>query len=402
MIGQVRRSMVGIAVGLGLSITALACGGAPPKSTTPAGSAEDQAAHQPPTRLDPIHFRAKRDQERLAIDAYDAAGLFERAAQRLREGAYDDAVVMYTRLVDEFPQSRFAAPALYNSGLCHEYRERFQDAASSYLKLLKEYPDSPDLVDAIFRLAGAYEKLEAWDAAAEAYAQLLTTHHDELEGIEQVEALARRGASLIALQKLDEAKFDLRKAVQMFREGRGVSPSDSPYFYAMAQFKLGEIVHAKMRDVELPADETAVKPALEQKCRLLLEAQREYTNAIKVAHAHFAAAAAFRIGALYRDLWDDMIAAPPPPDLNEEERQIYTEILKKNIRNLLKKATVQWERTMKMARRLNLSGEWVEQTMTELSEIREILASEDAPSQADRELSPPDAAKGDPPAGTAP
>jgi len=328
--------------------------------------------------MDPIHVKAEKDEGRLSIDAYDAAGLFERAAEHLRAGRYEEAAAVYGQLVGEFKDSRFAAASLYNSGLCHEYLDQYDLAVADYRRLIEAYPDSRDVSDALFRLGGAYEKQQAWDDAARTFARITEAHGQELRGIEQVEALARQGAALNELARYDQAREVLRKAVKMASDGSGVSPSDGTFFHAMAQFEIGEISHAEMKQVALPADESRVEAALEKKCRLLLTAQRQYTDTIRIAHPHWAAAAAFRIGQLYRDLWDDMMAAPPPEDLNEEEREIYLEILSERTRNLLKKAIVQWERTMKMARRLDLKGEWVDQTQKELKEIREIIHAREA------------------------
>ncbi len=347
----------------------LGCGASPPT-----GNASDNSLRKREKELlevDPIHFLAVRDKERLAIEAYDAAGLFDQAAKHLRKGQCDEAVLMYKRLIVEFAKTDFAAPSLYNSGLCNEQLGRYQQAAGDYRKLIEDYPDSRDITDAMFRLVSAFENLEAWDDGVKILNMLLH-ERDDLEGIERVEALARIGSSLIQLGKRDDAKPLLEEAAQLFRTGR-VSPSSSTFYYAMAQFKIGEIIHAEMREAKLPPNEKQLQPALEHKCQLLLNAQLEYTRAIRIAHPHWAAAASFRIGNLYRNLWNDMIQAPVPKDLDEEASKIYKDILKKRIRVLLGKAVIQWERTLKMARRLNLSNEWIEQTTKELKEVRTIL-----------------------------
>ena len=350
----------------------LGCGPRPPVKSPSEGESEESRSL---IRMSPIHVRAVRDEERLAIDAYDASGLFDRAAKHLRKGQCGEAVVMYRQLVSEFSDSDFAPPSLYNSGLCNEQVENYLEAATDYMTLLEKYPDSRDITDAMFRLAGVWEKLEAWSDAVSTFDALLAERQD-LTGMERIEALARKGSSMIHLGKPDDAKLALDEAIALFRTGRDISENASTFYYGMARFKIGEIVQTQMREAQLPADEAVLEPALEAKCQLLLDAQAEYTKAIKVGHPHWAAAAAYRIGDLYRSLWDDMLAAPVPQDLNEEEKEVYLEVLKDKIRVLLTKATVQWERTLRMARRLNLSNEWVERTTAELNEIRELMALE--------------------------
>jgi hypothetical protein len=135
-------------------------------------------------------------------------------------------------------------------------------------------------------------------------------------------------------------------------------------------------VHDEMRAVELPPDDAILGARLERKAELLLEAQRLYTNVIRIGDPHWAAAAAYRIGALYHHLWKDILAAPPPGDLDEEAREIYLKILRDRIRVLLEKAVLQWERTLKLGRRLRLDNEWVDSTTRDLEELRRELAIE--------------------------
>ncbi|MCP4196850.1 MAG: hypothetical protein GY762_06825 [Proteobacteria bacterium] len=132
-----------------------------------------------------------------------------------------------------------------------------------------------------------------------------------------------------------------------------------------------------MSEATLPADEALLGPALERKCQLLLDGQNEYTKTIRIAHPYWAAAAAYRIGNLYHILWEDMVSAPVPRDLNEEEQAIYSDLLKDRIQVLLTKATRQWKRTLKMARRLNLSNDWIEQTSRELEVVRQKMLTSD-------------------------
>ena len=56
---------------------------------------------------------------------------------------------------------------------------------------------------------------------------------------------------------------------------------------------------------------------------------------------------------------------------------------------LLRKAVLQWERTLKLARRLSLDNEWIDSTTRDLGEIRKELAIEE--SAADKDDDEPDA-----------
>jgi tetratricopeptide (TPR) repeat protein len=334
-------------------------------------------------RLDPVRVTATKDGERVVLDAYDARELFVRASAALRAESYDEATRLYAALVAQFPESDLVEPALYNQGLCYDALGRFVDAATAYSAVVERFPGSADVADALFRLTGSYEALESWDDAVRALDALLT--RPDLGGIERVEVLARRGSALIQMGRAADARIALDESVRLYRQGRGISPSDSVFYYSMAQFKIGEIVHNEMRAIELPADESLLEERLEAKAKLLLEAQRLYTKVIRIGHAHWAAAAAYRIGALYHHLWKDILDAPPPPDLDAEAQGIYFDILHDRTRVLLKKAVVQWERTLKLARRLGLDNEWIDSTTRDLDEIRKELAIEESASEKDDE-----------------
>jgi tetratricopeptide (TPR) repeat protein len=326
-------------------------------------------------RLDPVHVTASREGGRVVLDAYDAHELFDRASKALRDRAYEEAIRLYAALLGEFPNSALVEPALYNHGLCFDALGRSREAAAAYGALLDKFPDSADTKDALFRLAGSFEKLESYDDVVKVFDALLARM--DLCGIERVEALARKGAALIPLGRSEDARLTLEEAARLYRQGRGISPSDSVFYFSMAEFELGEIVHNEMCEVALPPDESLLAARLEEKAKLLLEAQRLYTDVIRVGEPNWAAAAAYRIGALYHHLWKDMLSAPPPGDLDDEAKEIYLQILRDRTRVLLKKAVVQWERTLKLARRLHLDNEWVDSTTRDLEEIRRELAIEE-------------------------
>ena len=330
---------------------------------------------QEPVRLAPFHVRPtvgagqKEGGASEAVEIYDAAALFSRASKEYRHGRYAAAAEIYLQTAREFPISSYASAALYNGALAFERVGRFDRAAYTYKLLMEAYPRSEDVTDALFRLLGCQEALEEWEAAVRTANELLFERSD-LTDAERVECLARKGAAAWAAGDREEAEAALKEAVYRFTAHKEPAAGSALYYAAMARFKMGEILEEQMRSVFLPAEENALKDALEEKCQRLLDAQTEYTDAIRLGEAHWAAASAYRIGKLYRNLWEDMVAAPPPSDLGEEEREIYVEVLKERIQVLLEKAVRQWERVVKMGKRLELDDEWVETAEAEIREVR--------------------------------
>ena len=326
--------------------------------------------------LPEIHVIEKVSPEGPVVDAYDAEMLFNRATNALEKGDYVSAASQYQQLEREFPDSPHLESALYNLGICLDELGQYDEAVTTYHKLLTRFPDTEDLKNIWFRLAASLEALENWDELIAAL-ESLENAGLPLTSIDRVEIRAKKGAALIESDKPGLAKFELEHAVRIFTRDESVSPTAPDYYYSMAQFKLAEITHAEMRRVTLPADDEALGDILEKKCQLLLDSQYLYTEVIRIGHPHWSAAAAYRTGALYRHLWEDMLDAKPPAELSEEEAQVYMEVLRKRIKILLRKAVKQWRRTMKFAERLSLDNAWVVQTQMDLKEIETVLEIEE-------------------------
>ncbi len=368
-----------LGIGACLLNVAFTLAGCHHKSDAPPSDAEDAPLYlQEPKRLDPFHVRAvpsERDEQRPSVqqvEIYDAGALFRRASALFRLERYTEARSLFLRVSGEFHESAFAAPSLYNAGLCAEHNREFSFAWMNYETLIQQYPHSKDVSDALFRIMGCAEALETWEEVVST-ADVLLKERLDITSAERVECLARKGAALVELEDDLLAAASLKEALYRYRQETGEEEKIANYYAAMARFKLGEISARKMHRAPLPADESLLQEALETKCKLLLDAQVEYTGAVRLGNAHWAAAAAYRIGKLYRILWQDMMEAPPPEDLTEEEREIYFDIMRKRIEVLLKKALAQWERVVKMSERLDFRDEWTEKAHEEIEEIKTLL-----------------------------
>jgi hypothetical protein len=127
--------------------------------------------------------------------------------------------------------------------------------------------------------------------------------------------------------------------------------------------------------------------ALETRCELLLRAQTQYVQAIRVGNAEWAAASAYRIGQLYSGLYSDIVDVPvPDPDVPSDIREPeeleafrdeyprhYRRLLRAYLEPLLRNAIRWWETNLMMTERTGLGGEWVGRTQADLQRIRDLL-----------------------------
>ncbi len=116
---------------------------------------------------------------------------------------------------------------------------------------------------------------------------------------------------------------------------------------------------------------------MEDKARLLLAAQRQYIETIKLGNPQWASASGYQIGSLYEEFYDAFIHAPIPDELhgdaNDEKREVYYEELRKKIRILLEKSLRTHEQNLAMLERLGVQNEWRDKSKVAFSKLQKML-----------------------------
>lgn len=320
----------------------------------------------------------------MEVDAYDARELLRRGNGALAEERYPDALVIYDRLVAEFPDSSFLSAAHYNAALSLERQGQFERAAERYMLLVRRLPESNDVKDSLFQAARCYERLERWESTVEVLDMAL--EREDLSPDERLEAMTRRGTALVLAGQRDQGETQLRRAILFYRR-EGIDAIRTDYYLAQAQHYLGEAPRMAMADIAMSNDEAEFRIALERRCALLLEAQTQYVQAIRVGNAHWGAASAYRIGEMYSGLYDDVMAVPVPevevpPDLTAPEEiqafrdefpRHYRHLLREYLEPLLHNAIRWWESNLMMVERTGVSGQWVQRTRENLSNVQRLL-----------------------------
>src|SRR5262249_20800245 len=125
--------------------------------------------------------------------------------------------------------------------------------------------------------------------------------------------------------------------------------------------------------------------AIDRRASLLLDAQREYFNTIRLGDARWGTAAGYRIGSMYDGLWQALMTAPiPPPSRTLPQGTLpiyqreYRASLARHIRPLMRHAIRYWELTLLMAERTGAHTEWAERTRAELEQMRSRLLEDEA------------------------
>ncbi|MBW2261721.1 MAG: tetratricopeptide repeat protein [Deltaproteobacteria bacterium] len=323
--------------------------------------------------MEPIVIKAWKEGGVIKSEAYDAALLFDEAYLRYEEGGYEDALGIYERILEEFPDTVLAPASMFNMALCHEKMGLVAEAAGIYDTLVGLYPGSSAVPDAMFRRGYCLEGLEQWPEAIEQYEDILAM--TDLSGPDTVEAMSRIGTILLDAGDVPEAEQALRAAVQYFVEQSQIERFVNTFYVARAQFHLAEIYRREFEAVTFTVDEAQIREALETKLIHMVEARDAYVQTIKLGNYHWAAASGYEVGQLFRTFHDQIMTAPLPPELSTDELvEMYYGMLKEKVEPLLESAVSVWEMTLLMAERVGVGGEWVDKTEQALSSTRALLA----------------------------
>jgi tetratricopeptide (TPR) repeat protein len=243
---------------------------------------------------------------------------------------------------------------------------------------VQAYPDGKERITALIRRGACQAELEQWDASAASFAEVEAAP-DQLPST-RIEALARQGYAMFMLDRFADADALLVRADEIYEKAMadGSERFASYYFVGMARFYRGAIVHRRFRDVEIRMPEDAMAKTFKQKLELLERAQDAYNHAIKARHMFWVSAAGFQLGHLFGEFYDAIMYAPVPEWLDDRQRTVYYEELKKQLRPVIDKAVWVFEKNLETARRLGYESEFIDATEHKLGQLQSVLLSDDA------------------------
>jgi hypothetical protein len=219
-------------------------------------------------------------------------------------------------------------------------------------------------------------KLGKWREVADTFWQVRQL--GGLAVMDEIEARVGMGVAFFMQDDYDTAEKELLAMLSFYDVKSKEEFLPATYWIGQARFYLGEINARRFELYKIDGGpdndpdkwKDKVGQELEEKCQLLLRAQNNLIRAIRAGHAGWATAAGFRIGSLYEKLYDDMIAVPVPPGLNDEAREVYINLLHERIAVLVTKAIQIYERSLELAERVGEKNEWVERTAAALERMK--------------------------------
>ena len=305
---------------------------------------------------------------------YDAPRLFHLAgeAERRKESAL--AITLYEKLIAEFDNVDYQQVSLFNLGMLHEDKERWADAVGYYERVIKLFEGMPIDEDQLYfdvfmRLGICFAKLERWWDAVYAFENLVSL--DWLDEQDRMEIQLGKGITFEGAGEITLAESAYSRVLSLYRRlQRGLGGDKT--MAAEAAFRLGEITRKKYEAVELSYPMERLKERLETKCGFLLTAQNRYIRAIRFGDSHTIAAAGYRLGDLYENLYEAIVSFAPPAELDGDQVALYNEEVRRKVIVLLKKAIRIYEKSLKLGKRMQSNQSWLDQLEVALARMKSL------------------------------
>ena len=310
----------------------------------------------------------------LADDALFRVGL---NAERFFN--FDKAIAAYLDLVKRYPKSASAADATYNAALSMENLQDYARSAEQYQRYCKLFPKRDDAPQVCFRAGLVYEKMGQPKKVIATYQEFIRKYHNDVKNRDRViEAHLRIAKAFEKQNQPGKAQQAYAQTVQAYKQS-GADPKSGPYA-AEAQFQLIDAERKRFSALKITGNSKAQKAALVKKATQLKSVQEHYEAVLKFKQVDWTLASLFRIGQLYQDFSEALIAAPCPPDVKkaaaragattDEICDAYRMEIEDKSAGIEDKAVQAYETTINKARELQVINAWTKQTLVALNKLR--------------------------------
>ena len=310
--------------------------------------------------LDPTRIRAGED-PLTGMDGYDADDLFHLGYEAFQREDLGLSVLLYSRLVEEFPDDDTVLPARYNLALALEKEGSLDEAIAAFYGYVSasEAEMPQEAAETRIRIAAL---LQRQGKIAESKEPL------ELALAETLLVLPERWEAqiLFTIVTADEGRFDRAewniKSIGRAIRKRAISEGDRyPFQSAMLWYHVGLVfrMRAASHSLDVVDDLPLLETRLHDKARDLLEARQHFKRCLKHMVAAWSGPAALALGGVYEDFRRDLLAAPKPSQLDAEHGVVYRELLEATTGQFLERAMGDYREVLRDAQRYQLETAWI-------------------------------------------
>lgn len=341
---------------------------------------------------------------RFPQSEYADDALFNAGLNLEKEGKYYDAIALFERLLKEYPKTEFAAKAVFLIAKNNERVLNYLGAVKYYLKLAREYPKEKEGPDAVYNSALLLEKLGDYERSAEVYLEYVGKYKDRGDTAEvlffaadayfkakrwekaaaafenyvrgpyepktlAVEASYKWALCEEKLGRLDKSKQLLIATTLLYKSETAKGKTAPPEFGAHGAFlrAVDEYETYRTLKLELPAKKMAKQ--LEEKAKELKRMVGIFTEVVAFGDPKWASAALYMIGDAYQNFADTLFDAPVPPELSEEEAEIYKLELQDQAFPIEDKALQAFQKQLDTSLKAGIENEWTDKTRARLRKL---------------------------------
>jgi tetratricopeptide (TPR) repeat protein len=328
---------------------------------------------------------------------FNAAALYEKASRPKR------AVELYERVRKAFPKGEFAARATFVIAVMHEAHADFKRAVQEYeravgqtrtdhtadalynaavmrqvlgdhlkaAELFKKYYEvfaaRPDAGDVLLRAAAAYERAGKPQAAIAAYEEY--ARKPQHAARRAVEALTRAGLVAGAKSAAAAAGYFAR-ALDTFLKAKLLPGGPMAPFAAQARFLQAEQRYVEFEQVKLELPERELTKRIGEKAKRMKAAVDVYLQVAKLRAPEWTAASAYKIGLCYQRFAEALIEAPVPPNMSDDEKEVYRAKLQERAQPIEDQAQKAFEAAVRVAHQGRAFNRWTELSAEHLIKFR--------------------------------
>jgi len=283
--------------------------------------------------LDIAEKYGDRNQDMGEKAAFSAGQVYEKVIY------YERAAKAYELVYAKFPRGSKAADALFNAGLLRQALGQHDKAIAHYKDYAGKFGSRKDAPDVAFNIGVVYEESGDDGHAYQAFADYTKTYRSTNKHI--VEAYTRAGRTSYRLGQLRRAKDDFAMAEKLYKAASPKERLDIKSWAAEARYYDGELVFREFEKISLgDAKPKQLAKMLQAKAKLLGDSEKIYGSVIDYGDAKWATAAMFRVGQVYDNFGENLVAAAaaPPKDLPPDQAALYSDALNNYVVQMQDKA----------------------------------------------------------------
>ena len=283
---------------------------------------------------------------------------------------YSEASKFYEMYAQNHPKDKYVEQALRYASMFRKALGEYDQAITDYTKYLDMFPKNENAPAVYFDIGLIYESQKNWKEMQKHFERYIAKYGSKGSTDLMMGSHLKIGVALWNSKKTKDALKRLEKVLEIFN---GLSEADRGRlsagiaFLAESRFMVGEKVLEDFRDAKLRGKK--LEEDFQNKVRLIGEAKNIFIEVIKLNQPHWVIAGLSRVGLAYQELAQTIEHAPPPPGLNQEQKDMYREDLAAKADDIKVKAVEAYKECLDTAKELQWFNHYAEEAEQNLAKL---------------------------------